>query len=48
MQAKRERLACVVLELAKDGERDVQTLKTAALEMFNRREQSELFPPKRG
>jgi hypothetical protein len=48
MQAKRERLASIVLDLAKHGVRDVETLKGAALQLFNQREQSELFPPKTG
>jgi hypothetical protein len=35
MQVKRERLACIILDLAKNGERDVETLKTAALQRFD-------------
>ena len=46
MQVKRERLACTVLDLAKNGERDVETLKVAALHKFNQCERSELFPSK--
>lgn len=38
MQAKRERLASIVMELAKDGMRDLEMLKAAALEKFNHSE----------
>jgi hypothetical protein len=46
MQVKRERLACIILDLAKNGELDVEELKTTALQRFDQCERSELFPPK--
>jgi hypothetical protein len=41
IQVMRDRLASIVLELGKEGERDVETLKSQALERFNQKPELE-------
>jgi hypothetical protein len=40
LQAKRDRLAWIVLDLGRQGERDVETLKSLALQRLNKCETS--------